>query len=136
MSTPLQQLRKGLIKLLREGLGRVIILISKLTQPKQIERSDDAKAALKDETRGLSLYEFYACPFCVKTRRTIHRLNIDIETRDIRKQQEYYQELEAQGSTTVPCLRIEKDNEVKWMYESNDIISYLNSRFDLEASPK
>ena len=130
MSTPLKQLRKVLIKLLREGLGRIIILISKLTQPKQIERSADAKAALQDETSGLSLYEFYACPFCVKTRRTIHRLNIDIETRDIRKQQEYYQELEAQGSTKVPCLRIEKDNKVQWLYESNDIIKYLNGRFD------
>jgi glutaredoxin len=130
MSTPLKQLRKVLIKLLREGLGRIIILISKLTQPKQIERSADAQAALQDETSALSLYEFYACPFCVKTRRTIHRLNIDIETRDIRKQQEYYQELEAQGSTKVPCLRIEKDNKVQWLYESNDIIKYLSDRFD------
>jgi glutaredoxin len=131
MSSPLKLLLKALVKLLREGLGRIIILISKLTLPQQIERSSDSKAALQDETNGLSLYEFYACPFCVKTRRAIHRLNIDIETRDIRKHQVYYQELEAQGSTQVPCLRVEKDNEVKWVYESNDIITYLNDRFDL-----
>ncbi len=120
-----------LLKLLREGLGRVIIFISKLTQPKQIERSPEAQAALKSETSQLSLYEFYACPFCVKTRRAIHKLNINIETRDIRKQQEYYQELSQQGSTQVPCLRIEQGNKVKWMYESDDIINYLNGRFGM-----
>jgi glutaredoxin len=132
MRSPFKLLLKILIRLLREGLGRVIILISKLTLPKQIERSSDAKAALQNETSGLSLYEFYACPFCVKTRRAIHRLNIDISIRDIRKHQAYYQELEAQGSTQVPCLKIEKDNEVKWLYESKDIINYLNGRFDLK----
>jgi glutaredoxin len=121
---------KIFLRLLREGLGRVIVLISNFTLPKQIERSNESKAALKDETSGLSLYEFYACPFCVKTRRAIHRLNIDISTRDIRKNPDYYQELEAQGSTQVPCLKIEKDNEVQWLYESSDIIHYLNSRYD------
>ncbi len=29
----------------------------------------------------------------------------------------------------VPCLKIEQAGEVTWMYESNDIISYLNQRF-------
>jgi glutaredoxin len=130
MRSPFKQLLKILLRLLREGLGRLIILISNLTLPKQIERSSDAKAALKDETSGLFLYEFYACPFCIKTRRAIHRLNIDVSTRDIRKHQAYYQELEAQGSTQVPCLKIEQDNAVKWLYESSDIINYLNSRFD------
>jgi glutaredoxin len=130
MPTPVKFLLKVLVKLLREGLGRVIILINCLTLPKQIKRSSEAATTLQDETSGLSLYEFYACPFCVKTRRAIHRLNIDIERRDIRKQQKYYQELETQGSTKVPCLRIEKDNEVEWLYESNDIINYLNDRFD------
>ena len=130
MPTPVKFLLKVLVKLLREGLGRVIILISSLTLPKQIKRSSEAATLLQDETSSLSLYEFYACPFCVKTRRAIHRLNIDIERRDIRKQQKYFQELETQGSTKVPCLRIEKGDEVEWLYESNDIINYLNGRFD------
>lgn len=130
MPTPIKILLKVLIKLLREGLGRVIILISSVTLPKQIKRSSESTTTLKNETQSLSLYEFYACPFCVKTRRAIHRLNIDIERRDIRKHPQYYQELEAQGPAKVPCLRIEKDNAVEWLYESNDIITYLNNRFD------
>jgi glutathione S-transferase len=31
----------------------------------------------------------------------------------------------------VPCLRIEDNNgDVRWMYESGDIISYLDQRFN------
>jgi glutathione S-transferase len=29
----------------------------------------------------------------------------------------------------VPCLLIEEDGEARWMYESNDIIAYLEKRF-------
>ena len=40
-------------------------------------------------------------------------------------------ELIAQGSPViVPCLRIEEGVEVKWFYESNDIVQCLNTRFD------
>ena len=39
-------------------------------------------------------------------------------------------ELIAQGSRViVPCLRIGEGVEVKWFYESNDIIQFLNTRF-------
>ena len=33
--------------------------------------------------------------------------------------------LQATGRTTVPCLRIERGDEVQWMFESMDIIRYL-----------
>jgi len=29
----------------------------------------------------------------------------------------------------VPCLKITENGEDRWMYESNDIIAYLNGRF-------
>jgi len=32
------------------------------------------------------------------------------------------------GSTTVPCLRIQSDGQVRWMYESLDIIEYLREK--------
>jgi len=31
----------------------------------------------------------------------------------------------------VPCLRIERGEEVEWMFESMDIIRYLASRHDV-----
>jgi glutathione S-transferase len=33
--------------------------------------------------------------------------------------------VEGGGRATVPCLRIERDGEVHWLYESRDIIDYL-----------
>ena len=33
------------------------------------------------------------------------------------------------GERKVPCLRIEHGDRVEWMYESDDIIAYLEGRF-------
>jgi glutaredoxin len=118
-----------LVKALRNGLGLIIVFISWLTKPKQIKRAESEQAQAQANTEGLALYQLYACPFCVKTRRAIHKLNVNIELRDI-KHPAYREELSAQGGRVmVPCLRIEEAGEVKWLYESNDIIQFLNTRF-------
>jgi glutaredoxin len=118
-----------LVKALRNGLGMIIVFVSWLTQPKPIKRNEIDQAQAQEDTQGLALYQLYACPFCVKTRRAIHRLNITIEIRDIGKQASYRQELEQQGGRVkVPCLRIEEQGKVRWMYESSDIVSYLDQR--------
>lgn len=118
-----------LVKALRNGLGMIIVFVSWLTLPKQIKRSKVDQVQAQENTQGLALYQLYACPFCVKTRRAIHRLNITLEIRDIGKQLSYRQELEQQGGRVkVPCLRIEEQGEVSWMYESDDIISYLDQQ--------
>ena len=119
-----------ILRAVREGFGRVIILADALTRPKQTEREPSEQGAVNEATADLSLYQFHSCPFCVKTRRAIHRLNLQIPLRDIRKSPEYRQEmLEGGGRTMVPCLRIEEQGETRWMYESNDIIRYLEERF-------
>ena len=77
--------------------------------------------------RLYKLYQFKACPFCVKVRRAIKREGLNIETRDAKNNEQYRQELlEQGGKVKVPCLRIEKNGQVQWLYESNDIIAYLN----------
>ncbi len=82
------------------------------------------------DTTGLSLYQYNFCPFCMITRRAIKSLNLDIEIRDTLKEPAYRQELiEEGGMSQVPCLRIEENGSVEWMYESADIIKYLNQRF-------
>ena len=81
-------------------------------------------------TTGLSLYQYDFCPFCVITKRVIKNLDIDIEMRNTQKNPEYRQELIAEGGMgQVPCLRIEENDSVEWMYESADIIKYLKDRF-------
>jgi len=119
-----------LLRLIREGLGRIIVFINFVTRPAQIVRSDTEQDAVKEAAKGLSLYQFYACPFCVRTRRAIHRLNLPIEYRDAQNNASYRQELLKEGGEIkVPCLRIEEKGRTQWMYESGDIIQYLNERF-------
>ncbi len=119
-----------LIKALRIGLGQIIIFIDFITRPRKLKRSADAQAQVEREAAGLTLYQFHACPFCVKTRRTLHRLNVPVALRDAKNDEAHRQALlEHGGKIKVPCLRIEESGESRWLYESKAIIAYLNERF-------
>jgi glutathione S-transferase len=37
--------------------------------------------------------------------------------------------LQGSGRATVPCLRIQRGDEVEWMFESADIMQYLAQRY-------
>ena len=118
------------LRLLREGSGRVLILIDWLFKPSVVKRNDEEQAKVDQETKILKLYQFYACPFCVKTRRAIKRLNLKVETRDAQTAGQFRKELEISGGKIkVPCLKLEGAGEASWIYESNDIIKYLDERF-------
>ena len=112
-------------------LGQIIIFIDWLTRPKPVRRDSEAQAEIDRQTANLALYQFQQCPFCVKTRRQIHRLNLKIETRDARNDPQWNRELIEQGGKyQVPCLKIiEDDGSVRWLYESSDINDYLEKRF-------
>lgn len=120
-----------LVKLLREGLGRAFILVSNLTLPKQIERSATAQTSVNEACKALSLYQFYACPFCLKVRRQIHRLNLPMVYKDAQNDPEHRQDLEKLGGKIqVPCLRIQAENQTDvWLFESDAVIRYLDERF-------
>lgn len=83
------------------------------------------------DTRGLALYYFPACPFCVVVLDVLEQLDVTIELRNIFADPQWRQELiEGGGRKTVPCLRIEDEAmNVTWMYESRQIIHYLQDRF-------
>ena len=118
------------LRLLREGSGRVLILIDWLFKPSVVKRNDEEQAKVDQETKILKLYQFYACPFCIKTRRAIKRLNLKVETRDAQTAGKFRKELEISGGKIkVPCLKLEGAGEATWIYESNDIIKYLDERF-------
>lgn len=118
-----------LLKIVRNALGLIIVFFDWISRPKAITRSADAQAKAQDALQGHSLYQFFACPFCVKTRRALHQLGVKVELRDINKTLQHRRELEVGGgSVKVPCLRIEEQGKVRWMYESNEIIAYLQQR--------
>ena len=56
--------------------------------------------------------------------------SINIELRDIMNDELARQELlQGGGKAVVPCLRIKSGDSVDWLYESMDIIRYLDERF-------
>ncbi len=76
----------------------------------------------------LSLYKSDSCIYCVFVLRAIKDLGLDVQLRDVRRDPEAYQQLmEAQGRGTVPVLRIESEEGVRWMPESRAIVQYLQT---------
>ncbi len=124
-----------LLKMLREGLGRLIVLISYLAPPKTLNRTAEEQECVDRTVATMSIYQFYACPFCIKTRRVLKRLDLNIETRDAQTNPARAELLAGGGEIKVPCLRIENGDSVSWMYESGDIIAYLEQQFGETSSP-
>lgn len=130
-----------IMELVRWPLGQLILLVDRLTTPQAPDRDAQAQARLDAATRDLALYQFEACPFCVKTRRAARRLGLTIETRDARGDPRWRQELIEQGGRLqVPCLFIPTPaGDGRWLYESRDIIDYLEEltvRLEAEESPQ
>lgn len=119
-----------LMKALRVGLGQLVVLGDALSRPRPRHRSAEGQARVAAEAARLSLYQFQACPFCVKTRRALHRLNVPMTLHDVKKDPAARERLLAGGGRVkVPCLHIQDNDESRWLYESNAIIAYLEQRF-------
>ena len=125
-----------LLKILRESLGQLVVIINFITLPRKMKRSPEAQKQVNEQASHMSLYQFKRCPFCVRTRRTIHKLNLPIELRDASRGSAYRDELEAEGGEIkVPCLRIEENGSTQWLYESSEIAAFLNERFGDQKGP-
>jgi glutaredoxin len=121
---------KIVLNLVRSGLGHLISFFDRVTRGEPIERSPEEQKRVDEQLEKMALYQFHGCPFCVKVRRAAHRLNLDLEYRDARNNEAYRKELKQEGGKVqVPCLRIDRDGETEWMYESDDIIDFLERKF-------
>ena len=122
---------KYIFRLLRWPLGQIVIFLDWFSRPQPPSHSPQQQEKLDAETSGLKLYQFKQCPFCVRTRRSIRRLGLNIETRDARNDAQWKNELIDQGGRyQVPSLRIDNDDQsVEWIYEAKNIIHYLDQRF-------
>jgi glutaredoxin len=110
-------------------LGRIILLLNFVFTPKKLKREIQEQAKIDTQTKNMQLYQYKACPFCVKVRRAMRRQGLNINTIDA-KQAQHKEVLAKQGGKIqVPCLRIEENNQVTWLYESSAIIEHLHKRF-------
>lgn len=111
----------------RRIIGPIMLLIDKLTTPKGVMRAPEEQQKLDQTTKQLSLYQFKTCPFCMKVRREIKRLSLNIEVCDA-QHDKFNRErlLNDGGKIKVPCLHIkQKDGDDQWLYESDEVIEYL-----------
>ena len=122
---------KLLLKAFRNGFGALIALVSRLIPVKKVKRDAQAQALADAKAAKIELYQFFACPFCIMSRRVIRGLNINIVTRDAQTRGGQYREelLKEAGKVQVPCLKITDNGNVTWMYESADIKAYLEKEF-------
>ena len=104
-----------------------MLVWEKLTTPKAVERSVAAQSRLDALTRGVVLYQYRTCPFCIKVRRTLAHLALNVERRDVQRDPTSRRELDQRGGQIkVPCLRTRnEDGREEWLYESDVIVRYL-----------
>ncbi|MDI5920057.1 glutaredoxin [Halomonas sp. LR5S13] len=116
---------------LRLVLAPVMLVSEKLSTPQAVERSPEAQARVDEACRNLALYQFRTCPFCIKVRKEIARLGLQIELRDAQLDPDHRRALaEGGGRVKVPCLKIAHDDGPdEWLYESDDINAWLHRRF-------
>ena len=123
-----------MLKVLRWLVGRCVLFVNWVSMPSTPVRTAEEQSLVDAAARSLTLYEFLACPFCVKVRRELRRLGVDVERRDAARVPQFREELlKGGGEVKVPCLRIEEGADVVWLYESSDIVRYLQNRFSLDV---
>jgi glutaredoxin len=122
---------KIFFRTLRLILMPFMLLWAWLAMPKGIVRSAEAQRQVDLECNRLALYHFKTCPFCIKVRHEMARLSLPITRRDAQHDTGHRESLlQGGGKVQTPCLRIaDAQGQVQWMYESNDIIRYLQQRF-------
>jgi glutaredoxin len=121
---------KWIMRVIRAIVGPILLLLDAVFAPKSVARQPESQAKVDSASQNLKLYQFLACPFCVRVRRGMKRLALPIETRDTKRNEQWREELLREGgSPKVPCLRIEESGDVRWLYESKAINEYLESRF-------
>ena len=124
-------MRRFFFKGLRLLLRPFMLLWAKFATPRGIVRQGTAQQDIDSECAKLALYHFNTCPFCIKVRHEMARLSLPIQLREAQHDAKHRGELlQGGGKVQAPCLQIEDERgNIQWMYESNDIIQYLQRRF-------
>jgi glutaredoxin len=121
------------MRLIRWFIGKLILFVNLITLPSPILREKIDQDRIDKETKYLTIYQFEACPFCVKVRRFIMKNSLKINLKDAKNNKTFKSELVNEGGKhKVPCLKIAKtSSDTIWLYESTEIIKFLKREFKL-----
>ncbi|ABV86923.1 glutathione S-transferase N-terminal domain-containing protein [Shewanella pealeana] len=115
--------------IIRWVLGRIILFLNFVFAPKKLKRPQEEQQKIDSATSSMTIYEYKACPFCVKVRRSLRRQGLNIVTLDAKQEPHKTTLLNEGGKLQVPCMKIEENGQSTWMYESSEIISFLDKKF-------
>lgn len=113
--------------------------LAKLISPSGTASAPTAATRHVHTASHLALYHYPSCPFCVRVRRELARLDATgVELRNIHADPEHRAALKAGGGrVTVPCLRITgEDGSEAWLYESADIVAWLRQHFQPDPADR
>lgn len=83
---------------------------------------------------AFTLYHFDTCPYCLRVRRALDDLGIEVELKNVQTDPQAHATLvEATGRATVPVLYLHQ--EQTWMPESGDIVRFLYAQFGNGRKP-
>lgn len=84
---------------------------------------------------SLAVYISRFCGYCYRVLSAVQRLDAEVEVRDVTLHPELRQDIiAATGRRTVPVLKIEHgDGREEWMFESREIVRYLEQHFGESA---
>jgi glutaredoxin len=88
-------------------LAPLILIWEWGTTPKGMQRAPGGASQVDAECRNLALYQFKTCPFCVKVRREMRRLSLNIDLLDAHATMPQPRRVaRGGGKAVVPCLKI------------------------------
>lgn len=87
-----------------------------------------AYAEREQPEQRLELYQFEGCPFCRKVRERLHELNLEFLVRTAGKGSQKRPELRARGGKIMVPYLVDPNTDVE-MYESDDIVAYLDATY-------
>lgn len=117
-------------------LREIWVNLSTLSVP-SLQRSPLEQSRVDRLASQLTLYVMDNDSPSKQVRRELKNLNINLTIKNLKRCHTYQKELlSGGGQAQVPCLRIECTKNTQWMYDSHDIIDYLNSQFASKSQDK
>lgn len=72
-----------------------------------------------------SLYYSQYCFYCQKVLMILRKKSHQIKLLDVSDREHHRHLVAGGGKGQVPCLRIDQDEQKQWLYESSDILKYI-----------
>lgn len=115
---------------IRHCTGKVYQWVDRLVPVRVQPRTKDEVDLLERESRRMHLYVAHSCPASIGVQRYCDRLGLRVVRKDVQRVNAYRNELlNGGGEPVVPCLRIENEQGIHWLYNSSSILEFLEQKF-------